>query len=56
MRWCWVNFQCRGDRQIWIIVGQRPTAHVVGAGLGCLAIFSLFCHFSLLSPSLLETP
>ena len=33
----------------------RPTALVVGAGGGCLDIFSLNCHFSLLSPSLWET-
>ena len=39
----------------WIIVGQVPTALAVGAGGDCLDIFSLICHFSLLSPSLLET-
>ena len=55
VRWCWVNFQCRGVLLIWIIVGQGPTALVVGAGGGCLDIFSLICHFSFLSPSLWET-
>ena len=38
----------------WIIAGQRPTALAVGAGGGCLDIFSLIYHFSLLSPSLWE--
>ena len=35
--------------------GQGPTAHTVGAGGGCLDIFSLVYHFSFLSPSLWET-
>ena len=39
VRWCWVNFQCRGVLLIWIIVGQGPTALAVGAGGGCLDIF-----------------
>ena len=55
MRWCWVNFQCRGVLLIWIIVGQGPTVLAVGAGGGCLDIFSLIYHFSFLSPSLWET-
>ena len=54
-RWCWVTFQCRGVRLIWIIVGQRPTALAVGAGGGGLDIFSFIYHFSFLSPSLWET-
>ena len=33
----------------------RPTALAVGAGGGCLDIFSLVYHFSFLSPSLWET-
>ena len=40
---------------IWVRVGQGPTEFAVGAGGGCLDIFSLVCHFSSLSPSLLET-
>ena len=40
VRWCWVNFQCRGVLQIWIIVGQGPTALAVGAVWGCLDIFT----------------
>ena len=55
VRWCWVNFQYRGVLLIWIRVGQGPTVLAVGAGGGCLAIFSLVYHFSFLSPSLLET-
>ena len=38
-----------------IIVGQGPIALAVGAGGGCLDIFSLIYHFSFLSPSLWET-
>ena len=33
----------------------RPVALAVGAGGGCLDIFSLICPFSPLSPSLWET-
>ena len=36
VQWCFVqvhvNFQCRGVLQIWIIVGQGPTALAVGVG------------------------
>ena len=39
VRWCGVNFQCRGVLLIWIKVGQGPTAQAVGAGGG------LFGHF-----------
>ena len=55
VRRCWVNFQCRGVLLIWIIVGQGPIALAVGAGGGCLDIFSLIYHFSFLPPSLRET-
>ena len=54
-RRCWVNFQCRGVLLIWMIVGQGPIALAVGAGGGCLDIFSLIYLFSFLSPSLWET-
>ena len=37
------------------MVGQGPTVLAVGAGGGCLDIFSLVYQFSLLSPSLWET-
>ena len=55
VRRCWVIFQCRGVLLIWIIVGQGPVALAVGAGGGCLDIFSLVYPFSPLSPSLWET-
>ena len=54
VRWCWVNFQCRGVLLIWIRVEQGPTALAVGAGGGYLDIFSLIYRFSFLSPSLWE--
>ena len=38
-----------------IRVGQGPTVLAVGAGGGCLDIFTLICPFSPLSPSLWET-
>ena len=44
-----------GRPTIWIIVGQGPTALTVGAGGGCLDIFTLIYPFSSLSPSLWET-
>ena len=44
-----------GRPTIWIIVGQGPTALAVGAGGGCLDIFTLIYHFPSLSPSLWET-
>ena len=56
VRWCWVNFQCRGVLLIWIIVGKGPIAPAVGASEGCLDIFSLVYLFSFLSPSLGDGP
>ena len=50
LRWCWVNFQCRGVLLIWIIAGQGPIALAEGASAGCLDIFpsSIFLiYFSL---------
>ena len=44
-----------GRPTIWIIVGQGPTALAVGAGGGCLDIFTLIYPFPSLSPSLWET-
>ena len=44
-----------GRPTIWMIVGQGPTALAVGAGGGCLDIFTLIYPFSPLSPSLWET-
>ena len=55
VRWSWVNLQCRGVLLVWIRVGQGPTVLAVGAGGGCLDIFTLIYPFSSLSPSLWET-
>ena len=55
VRRCGVNFQCRGVLPTWITVEQGPIVLAVGAGGGCLDIFSLIYHFSFLSPSLWET-
>ena len=44
-----------GRSTIWMIVGQGPPALTVGAGGGCLDIFTLIYPFSPLSPSLWET-
>ena len=40
---------------IWIRVGQGPTALAIGAGGGCLDIFTLIYPFSFLSLCLWET-
>ena len=53
MRWCWVNLP--GHPTISIRVGQGPTALTVGAGRGCLDIFTLIYPSSPLSPSPWET-
>ena len=47
VRWCWVNFQCRGVKLIRIIVGQGPTVLAVGAVGGCLDISMFFLPLSL---------
>ena len=52
---CCVNFQCWGVLLIRITAGQGPIVLAVGAGGGCLDIFSLIYRFSFLSPSLWET-
>ena len=54
VRRCWVNFQCQSSYNL-DTVGQGPTALAVGAGGGCLDIFTLLYPFSPLSPSLWET-
>ena len=46
------NLPVPGCPTIWMIVGQRPTVLAVGAGGGCLDIFTLIYPFSPLSPSL----
>ena len=40
VRWCWVNFQCRGVLLFGIIVRQGLSAFAVGAG-GVVHIFFL---------------
>ena len=45
-----------GRPTILIIVGQGPTALAVGAGGGCLDIFTLIFPFSPLSPLLGRRP
>ena len=49
------NLPVPGHPTIWTKVGQGPTASAVGAGGGCLDIFTLIYPFSPLSPSLWET-
>ena len=44
-----------GRPTLWITVGQGPTALAVGAGGGCLDIFTLIYPSSSLSPCLWET-
>ena len=56
VRRCWVNFQCRDVLLIWIIVGQGPVALAVGAGGGCLDIFSHLSFLSSFSLSLGDGP
>ena len=54
VRWCWVNSSAGASYNL-DAVGQGPTALAVGAGGGCLDIFTLIYPFSPLSLSLLET-
>ena len=51
MRWCWVNFQCRGVLLNWLIVGQGPRAYCACSGCGLLGHFfisSIISFFFLL--------
>ena len=54
VRWCWVNFQCRGVLLLWIIVGQEPIVLAVGAGVVWTFLSSSL--FSFLSPSFGDGP
>ena len=47
VRWCWVNFQCRGVLLICITVEQGPTALAVGTGGDCLVLSSIISLFLL---------
>ena len=49
-----VQLPVPGRPTILMIVGQGPIALAVGAGGGCLGIFTLLYPFSLLPPSLWE--
>ena len=49
------KFPVPGRPTFWIIVGQGPVVLAVGAGGGCLDIFTLLYPFSPLSPSLRKT-
>ena len=49
------NLPVPGRPTIWMTVGQGPIALAVGAGGGCLDIFTLIYLFSPLSPFLWET-
>ena len=44
-----------GLSTIWLSVGQEPIVLAIGAGGGCLDIFTFVYPFSPLSPSLWET-
>ena len=44
-----------GRPTIWMIVGQGPIALAVGAGGGCMYIFTLLCPFLSLGDSLIWT-
>ena len=48
------KLQCRASYNL-DVVGQGPIALAIGAGGGCLVIFTLLYPFSPLSPSLWET-
>ena len=56
VRWCWVNFQCRGVLLIWMIVGQAPTVLAVGTGGVVLTFFSPLSFLSSFSLSLGDDP
>ena len=58
VRRCWINFQYWGVllHVIVNIVGQGHIVLAIGAGGGCLDMFSLVCIFSFLSPSLGDGP
>ena len=49
------KFPVPGRPTIWMTVGQGPIKLAVGAGGGCLDIFTLVYLFSPLPPSLWET-
>ena len=56
VRWCWVDFLCRGVLLIWIVVGQGPAALAVGAGGVVWTFFSRLSFLTSFSLSLGEGP
>ena len=46
VRWCWINFQCRGVLLICNVEGQGPAALTVVAAWGCSEIFTLIYCFA----------
>ena len=50
-----VKLPVLGCSTIWIIVGQGPTALAVGAGGGCLDIFTLIYPFYLFIHNIMTT-
>ena len=54
VRWCWVNFQCRGVLVIWNEAGQGPTALAMDA-MWVVWTFLLSYIIYFLSPSLWVT-
>ena len=50
-----VKLPVLGRPTIWVLVGHGPFALAIGAGRGCLDIFTLLYLFCPLSPSLWET-
>ena len=46
VRWCWAKLPVPGRPTNLERVGQGPSVLAVGAGGGCLDIFSLVYHFS----------
>ena len=57
VRWCWVNFQCRGVLLLLIIVGQGPIALAVATdGVGFGHFFSRLSFLSSFSLSLGDGP
>ena len=50
------NLSVQGHPTIWIMVGQGPTALAVGAGGGCLDIYSHLSFLSSFSLSLGDGP
>ena len=55
VRWCWVNFQCRGRPTNLDYSSARACCACSRCGRRLFGHFSLIIHFSFLSPSLWDT-